>query len=135
MQCPLLPSPLSCSVRRESCSQTDEALRSSSCYKYSVVSLELVSLREKKKKKDKASVKVHCSFPSKFTSLPSCSALTGTELFPGTRDVQKTWDHLSHPSSALGQWDTALRSPKFCSKKQSWPYALFQHWPPLAVAP
>lgn len=44
MQCPLLPSPLSCSVRRESCSQTDEALRSSSCYKYSVVSLELVSL-------------------------------------------------------------------------------------------
>lgn len=51
MQCPLLPSPLSCSVRRESCSQTDEALRSSSCYKYSVVSLELVSLREKKKKR------------------------------------------------------------------------------------
>lgn len=44
MQCPLLPSPLSCSVRRESCNQTDEALRSSSCYKYSVVSLELVSL-------------------------------------------------------------------------------------------
>lgn len=53
MQCPLLPSPLSCSVRRESCSQTDEALRSSSCYKYSVVSLELVSLREKEKKKKK----------------------------------------------------------------------------------
>lgn len=44
MQHPLLPSPLSSSVRRESCNQTEEALRSSSCYKYSAVSLELVSL-------------------------------------------------------------------------------------------
>lgn len=66
MQRPLPPSPLSCSVRRESCNQTDEALRSSSCYKYSAVSLELVSLR---KRKDKASVKVHCSLLCKFTSL------------------------------------------------------------------
>lgn len=69
MQCPLPPSPLSCSVRRESCNQTDEALRSSSCYKYSAVSLELVSLR---KKIDKASGKVHCSLLCKFTS--ACSA-------------------------------------------------------------
>lgn len=51
MQHPLLPSPLSSSVRRESCNQTEEALRSSSCYKYSAVSLELVSLRREEKKK------------------------------------------------------------------------------------
>lgn len=66
MQCPLLPDPLSCLVRRESCNQTDEALRSSSCYKYSAVSLVLVSLR---KRKDKASVKVYCNLLCKFTSL------------------------------------------------------------------
>lgn len=84
MQCPLLPSPLSCLVRRESCNQTDKALRSSSCYKNSVVSLELVSLR---KRKDKASVKVHCSLLCKFTSL--CAQLFCSdqdELFPqGTK--------------------------------------------------
>lgn len=84
MQCPLLPSPLSCLVRRESCNQTDEALRSSSCYKNSVVSLELVSLR---KRKDKASVKVHRSLLCKFTSL--CAQLVCSdqdELLPqGTK--------------------------------------------------
>lgn len=67
-------------MRRESCNQTDEALRSSSCYKNSVVSLELVSLR---KRKDKASVKVHCSLLCKFTSL--CAQLFCSdqdELFP-----------------------------------------------------
>lgn len=66
MRRPLLPSPLSCLVRKKSCNQTDEALRSSSCYKYSAVSLELVSLR---KSKDKASVKVRCSLLCKFTFL------------------------------------------------------------------
>lgn len=78
MQCPLLPSPLSCLVRRESCNQTDEALRSSSCYKYSAVSLELASLR---KRKDKGSVNVHCSLLCKFVSLYAqlvCSDQDGT---------------------------------------------------------
>lgn len=99
MQHPLLPSPLSSSVRRESCNQTEEALRSSSCYKYSAVSLELVSLRRegKKKKKDKASVKAFCSFLGKFTSLPSHFALTRMELFPGPLNEQQTWDHLTCP--------------------------------------
>lgn len=99
MQCPLLPSPLSCLVRRESCNQTDEALRSSSCYKNSVVSLELVSLR---KRKDKASVKVHGSLLYKFTSL--CAqlqrqlALPRMNFFPRVLNGTQTWDHVSHPA-------------------------------------
>lgn len=84
MQCSLLPGPLSCLVRRESCNQTDEALRSSSCYKNSVVSLELVSLR---KRKDKVSVKVHCSLLCKSSCVPSYFARSDQdELLPqGTK--------------------------------------------------
>lgn len=116
MQCPLLPSPLSCLVRRESCNQTDEALRSSSCYKNSVVSLEDVSLR---KRKDKASVKVHCKLLCKFTSL--CAQLVRSdqdELLPqGTKwNTNLGPRESSSPPHLYASGDTVLWT-NFCSRK------------------
>lgn len=112
MQCPLLPSPLSRLVRREFCNQTDEALRSSSCYKNSVVSLELVSL---KKRKDMASVKVHCSLLCKFTSL--CTQLVCSdqeELLPqGTKGNTNLGPHESSSPPHLYASGTLLYGQTF----------------------
>lgn len=95
MQCPLPPSPLSCSVRRESCNQTEEALRSSSCYKYSAVSLELVSLR--KEKTTHQSRFIAASYANSPLCVPRWFALMAVEPLPRELNDQQAWDHLNHP--------------------------------------